>query len=630
MNTPASRPARKHLLFKLRVIYLPFLFIAVGFIVLYTLVDWVCFIRTGSTSVSEDLLHLWLPILLPWIPVLLWLRPRIKLLRLQSGSGNWPTVYLLIAVAAMSVPTIIAQKYLTTATGELTALKTPRKVDRRNTTKYYTIENYFADKDHAALAYSVHESGKRNQYLNFQLYFAVPIYDKKDVLKLNDLSPFFEARYEPAVMVDGEVVDSADVPSIRMDSVTSIYMLGLRAARIVYGREAWNGAIFIEKEPANYDAFKAPSEIHKFSPKVWMGVNYSKQISNHLSEEEQYQAYVDFVDDAIVHFKERALEGFAYLDRIGNTEERKGYALAIKESNYYDVARPLVLVPVYEPFKDRNGNKLGWIFGSFGIGAGLFLLLVLVPRLQARSLRALRRGKASTQTELKELLALVVPRGEFFVTPIIMHLNIAVFLVMVFAGLGFDAFSGEDALRWGGNFRPLTAEGEWWRLVSSMFLHGGVLHLVANMVGLMFVSVFLEPLLGRGRFVIAYLLSGVAGSLASILWHPATVSVGASGAIFGLYGVFLALLLARVFPRETNKAFLVSTALFVGYNLLMGLGGGIDNAAHMGGLVMGLLLGAFVCPLFKKEKVAAEEAFDFETPEQAEEEEAPAAQEERV
>jgi rhomboid protease GluP len=289
-----------------------------------------------------------------------------------------------------------------------------------------------------------------------------------------------------------------------------------------------------------------------------------------------------------------------------------------------------VLVPVYEPFKDRNGNKLGWIFGSFGIGAGLFLLLVLVPRLQARSLRALRRGKASTQTDLKELLALVVPRGEFFVTPILMHLNIAVFLVMVAAGLGFGEFSAEDALRWGGNFRPLTAEGEWWRLVTSMFLHGGVLHLVANMVGLVFVSVFLEPLLGRGRFILAYLLAGVAGSLASILWHPATVSVGASGAIFGLYGLFLTLLLAKVFPRETNRAFLVSTALFVGYNLLMGMGRGIDNAAHIGGLVMGLLLGVFVCPLFQKEKADTGAAVDFGPGEEAVEEAVPAAQEEWV
>jgi rhomboid protease GluP len=630
MNTAIHRPAPNNQRFKLRVIYLPFLIIGLSFIIVYTLLNWALFIRTGSTAVPEDILHLWLPMLLPWIPVLIWLRPRLALLHLKTSSGDLPTLFLLVAIAAMAVPAIIAQKYLATATGELTELQTVRKASRWNTTKFYTIQNYFADKGHAAVAYSAQVSGKRSEHLDLELSFSVPVYDNQDVLKLEDLSPFFKAQYKPTVFVNGEVVDSAQVPSIAMDSVTSIYMLGLRASRSVYGRDAWNGAIFVEKIPSNYEEFRAPSELHKFTPKVWVGVNYKKRIDNDLSDEEKYREYNLFVNESVRHFKAREIGGFAYLDRLGNTPERKGYVTAIKESNYYDDANPLVLVPVYGPFKERNGNKLQWIFGSFGIGAGVWLLMILAAPVRSRNLKAVRRRQAAAGGGLKELQELVVPKEGYFVTPIIMHLNIAVFGLMVCAGLGFMTFSAVDALRWGGNFRPYTTAGEWWRLVTSMFLHGGVVHLVANMIGLVFVSVFLEPLLGKGRFVLAYLLTGLVGSLASISWYPATVSVGASGAIFGLYGVFLALLLTRMFPRELNKSFLISTSLFVGYNLLMGLQGGIDNAAHIGGLVSGLLVGFCFYPFLRKKEEVVEERFEFEQIERARKEESPTAPAVRV
>jgi membrane associated rhomboid family serine protease len=173
---------------------------------------------------------------------------------------------------------------------------------------------------------------------------------------------------------------------------------------------------------------------------------------------------------------------------------------------------------------------------------------------------------------------------------------------MVFAGLGFMSFHGADLLDWGANFRPSTTNGEWWRLVSSIFLHGGIIHLFANMVGLLFVGIWLEPVLGRTKYLSAYLLTGICASCASLWWYDATVSVGASGAIFGLYGLFLALLLTRVFPADFGKAFLTSTLIFIGYNLLMGFSGGIDNAAHIGGLLSGFLIGLILYPSLKKEK----------------------------
>ena len=129
------------------------------------------------------------------------------------------------------------------------------------------------------------------------------------------------------------------------------------------------------------------------------------------------------------------------------------------------------------------------------------------------------------------------------------------------------------------------------------------MHLFSNTIGLLFVGIFLEPLLGRSKYLIAYLLTGILASIASIWLYDATVSVGASGAIFGLYGVFLALLLAKVYPPDFAKSFLISTVIFISYNLLMGLTGGIDNAAHIGGLLSGFVVGLVLCPILKRQAV---------------------------
>lgn len=252
-------------------------------------------------------------------------------------------------------------------------------------------------------------------------------------------------------------------------------------------------------------------------------------------------------------------------------------------------------------FENRNGNTFAWIFRAFGIAAGIWLVMLLIPKLDKSELRRFESGKPSNDNEVKEFIDFLKPKEGYFITPIIIYLNILIFVIMVFAGLGFISFKGQDLLAWGANFRPSTTNGEWWRLLTSTFLHGGLMHLIANMYGLLFVGIFLEPLLGRTKYLTAYLLTGILASCASLWWYDATVSVGASGAIFGLYGLFLVLHLTKIFPPSFSKAFFTSTLIFIGYNLLMGLTGGIDNAAHIGGLLSGCVVGLILYPTLKKQ-----------------------------
>ncbi len=189
------------------------------------------------------------------------------------------------------------------------------------------------------------------------------------------------------------------------------------------------------------------------------------------------------------------------------------------------------------------------------------------------------------------LSRLLIPQGATFITQLIIDLNVGIFVLMAVTNLGIYNFDIASLVHWGGNLRALTLGGDWWRLVTCMFVHGGIMHLFSNMVAFVFVGLILEPILGRGRFVLAYLLTGFGASIASLLWHNNTVSVGASGAIFGLYGVILALLFSNILPRILNKIFLVSAFVYIAYNLVKGATVGIDTAAHIGGLVSGCVVG---------------------------------------
>ncbi len=149
----------------------------------------------------------------------------------------------------------------------------------------------------------------------------------------------------------------------------------------------------------------------------------------------------------------------------------------------------------------------------------------------------------------------------------------------------------EKLIFWGANVRELTINGEWWRLISCMFIHIGILHLLMNLYALVFIGVLLEPLIGKNRFIIAYLITGFIASTSSLYWNTFAISAGASGAIFGLFGVFLALLTTSHVDKSIKKPMLLYISIYIGINLINGLKDGIDAAAHVGGLISGLVIG---------------------------------------
>jgi rhomboid protease GluP len=189
------------------------------------------------------------------------------------------------------------------------------------------------------------------------------------------------------------------------------------------------------------------------------------------------------------------------------------------------------------------------------------------------------------------------------VTQVIFGINVAVFIAMALAVHNVPVFGDaawqELSVRLGANYGPYTVGGQWWRLLASVFIHGGLLHIAFNMWCLWNLGRLAESVYGHWTFALVYLITGLSASLMSAGWHfPIPVSsVGASGAIFGIAGALIASFYLGEFsmPRAAMSGMLRSVVTFVAYNLFFGaVMAGTDNAAHVGGVLMGLLLGALI------------------------------------
>jgi rhomboid protease GluP len=498
---------------KLRHIIPTFLIIAFSTVLGLALLRWLLCIQFSILEIKEEVWVLWLPLILPWIPITLWMRQRLRVLTFKKEEDKRRFFYQIICWLTLTPMLLVSQAYITTATGKLQILSNVNDIDHVAKARYYKLAKFEVAPDYGGVYTYFNTSGKYNQDLNFDIFFVAPI-----------------------------VHDTAE----RMNPI----------------------------------------------PKHWYGVKYHQQISNRLSSEEKDEKYKAFYSECVEKMNAYDFQALDHFERMPASADQGHFLKAIEARTKQPVdASYAILTPIQESYDKRNGNKLAWIFGSFGIGFSVLLFALIFPGFSEAERQGFLQGKKPAQDDLVDMLKYLVPTGNHFVTSIIIDLNILVFIVMILGGIDIISPNAGELLEWGGNRRAETTGGEWWRLLTSMFLHGGIMHLISNIFGLVLAAIFVEFRLGRKNYIILYLLAGLCGSLASIWWHTNTVSVGASGAIFGLYGAILGLLLTKAFANNEKKAVLAMIGVYVVINLVWGLTGGIDNAAHIGGLITGAILG---------------------------------------
>ena len=240
------------------------------------------------------------------------------------------------------------------------------------------------------------------------------------------------------------------------------------------------------------------------------------------------------------------------------------------------------------------------IFFALVVLAG-FAIYVMTPgertRLFGAGVAALNRAKDTAieqQTAPEPFFDALSARTPWpIVTPALAVVNVLIFAGMIF---GHGALSNPETLiGWGASIAPRTTNGEWWRLLTAMFVHAGLLHLLANLAGLAQLGLVLERLVGYFAFATVFFAAGIFANLASLSAAPMIVTSGASGAVFGLYGLLLASAIWSIFQRSemtmtlaAAKRLAPGTAIFMLYNLATD---GFSHGVALNGLVMGFVCG---------------------------------------
>jgi len=180
------------------------------------------------------------------------------------------------------------------------------------------------------------------------------------------------------------------------------------------------------------------------------------------------------------------------------------------------------------------------------------------------------------------------------ITYSLIAINILGYIFSAFLSQSVIDMDIEVLVDMGALFGPMIVlNGEWWRLFTAMFLHGGMTHLLMNMFSLYLIGRGVEEYFNTTSYLSIYLFSGLLGGLASLYMHPASVGVGASGAIFGIFGAMGGFFIAHRDKIEAHtKAFMKDFAIIIGINLVIGFSiPSVDVSAHVGGLVIGFIGG---------------------------------------
>ncbi len=175
-------------------------------------------------------------------------------------------------------------------------------------------------------------------------------------------------------------------------------------------------------------------------------------------------------------------------------------------------------------------------------------------------------------------------QNKFMLTYVIIALNIVVYLFTAVLSGNFIVID-YDVVSHYGQYNTYVFEGQYWQLLTAMFVHADIAHLLGNMFFLLIFGLRAEDLFDARKYLFIYFITGLAGNLLTLLFGPYMVSAGASGAIFGLFGA------CTIYIRRAFGQSILGALLFSFFLLMMSSSGNVNNLAHIGGLVVGLLIG---------------------------------------
>jgi rhomboid protease GluP len=403
----------------------------------------------------------------------------------------------------------------------------------------------------------------------------------------------------PAILVQeylqattGEMVTVADAAAIGQHPNARFFTVG--SVCLNKHKVPWHPRVSVSgdnDENLDVDLYYA---IPFCGTRVWLGLQWQRTFDNRLSDKEKDALFRVFLKDADKDLRAFDPHAVHYYERVGRNSQRRALTKALTDFKH-DATAPIFVVAHKEPFAVQGEGWLGGALIAFVTAAALWLLMVSVVPLKPVAERV--------PTPPGGLTAMLVPHRDAFALPLLVDMNLLVYAAMVFSGLGFLNFEVDDLIDWGASFGKLDHGFGLVRLITATFVHGGIFHILGNMYGLLIGGALLSPVARNTRLLFIYLVSGLGGSVLSVTMHPDIVVVGASGAIFGLFGALIALAGLRD-PKilAFRRAVLVNAGIFVVFNAIYGATTpGVDNFAHIGGFLTGLVCGGMIYVIDRRE-----------------------------
>ena len=333
------------------------------------------------------------------------------------------------------------------------------------------------------------------------------------------------------------------------------------------------------------------------SYRLWIGIRLTKGYGTHEYQSNQDVLWNRFVEEVRKKYIDYNPNNHKYLRIIPQSDQRREFVEAIMNSDVYSGLEEkdlIILKTEDKDFESRFSGEEKWFYISY-IGLNLLVLIIIqFLKIQEIRLERLQKHKPINGEEdsIKEMLLFFIPRKDHFITSIMIDLNLIVFVWMLASGVSIMHPISSDLLDFGALRYQEVMDGEYWRLITSGFVHIGIAHILMNMMFLALSGYLVEFALGRWRFLVLYIVTLIGANINSLLWGSSAVSAGASGALFGLLGWMLAqVLMKRKTGDGSNIIYLFLIFGIGGVILLVGLFNNSNNAAHIGGLAVGLFFG---------------------------------------
>ena len=328
----------------------------------------------------------------------------------------------------------------------------------------------------------------------------------------------------------------------------------------------------------------------------WLAWRHSERVAQRKLKDNDERAELSRLIADRTNIELRDLpQKVTYFERIATDRTARLLAAKIPRD------APLLLAKT-EPYEARG---FGFLVASGILSALLFGLLLFVPIERGPASPDVSDAQAGTRGRFglgaTSPWRLLIPGAGMTATPLLLYVNVGVFAAMVVSGVDAISPSPESLVNWGAIQGELVSAGDWWRLLTYQFVHGGIVHLFMNGLVLLLAGLLLELTAGAWWTLFAYVAGGVAGGLASVGWQVST-SVGASGAILSIVGALVTVSYGGVGLGPRVGTWAIGIGLL---NILGGLKVGVDGAAHAGGFAAGLAVGAIFYLVTRRRRSAS-------------------------